>query len=154
MRWFKVIFSIFLALVFTAFVLGKTTVLGVYDVVNDYNPGTGGLTAGQVCADGCPPSATSYGGSIFSGFYIAPNGNWYPIGNPVDPVTGGGGGGGGPAETGGVCTGVYATVLHGAFVQPYVVLELNSNYATIPDVELFRQILKHVILQLVRPGLS
>ncbi len=107
MRWFKVIFSIFLALVFTAFVLGKTTVLGVYDVVNDYNPGTGGLTAGQVCADGCPPSATSYGGSIFSGFYIAPNGNWYPIGNPVDPVTGGGGGGGGPAETGGVCTGVY-----------------------------------------------
>ena len=112
MRWFKVILGVFLSLIFTAFILGKTSVFGVYDVINDYNPGTGGLTSGQVCTPlpcpGPPGAGLNNGGNNYSGFYLAPNGNYYPIGVPVAEIVGGNGGGGGPAETGGVCTGVYS----------------------------------------------
>lgn len=103
MKWMRFLLRIFF--IFSMFfVMERVNVHGAYDLSN-YNPGTGGLTENQVCANGCPPDATGWGGSIYSGFYIAPNGNWYPIGNPAVP---GGGGGGGPAETGGACTGIYA----------------------------------------------
>lgn len=110
MRWFKVILRIFLVLIFTAFILGKISVFGVYDL-ESYNPGTGGLVPGQVCDNGCPPppgAGLNNGGNNYSGFYLAPNGNYYPIGVPVVPGVNNNGTGGGPAETGGVCTGVYA----------------------------------------------
>lgn len=110
MRRFKFILIIFLSFVFAAFVLGKTTVFGVYDLEN-YNPGTGGLTAAQVCTPlPCPPepgAGIDNGGNNYSGFYQAPNGNYYPIGVPAVPGVDNDGTAGGPAETGGICTGIY-----------------------------------------------
>lgn len=110
MRWFKFVLGVFFPLIFTAFILGKISVFGVYDLEN-YNPGTGGLTAAQVEQGGPPPppgAGINNGGNNYSGFYLAPNGNYYPIGNPAVPGANNNGTGGGPEETGGVCTGVYS----------------------------------------------
>ena len=86
MKWAKVILGFFLIFILV-FAIGNNTVSAV------------GYTAAQVCTPICPPDATSWGGSIYSGYYLAPNGLWYVIGTPTVP-------GSGPAGAG-VCTGVY-----------------------------------------------
>jgi hypothetical protein len=104
MRWVKIILVLFFVLAFV-FTVGEKEVFGGYTGSN-YVWGSGGLTAGQVCTGGCPqpPGVGSNGGNNYSGFYYSPiTGNYYPIVSSVSP----GSPGDGPANTGGVCTGIY-----------------------------------------------
>jgi len=63
----------------------------------------------EICTTGSKTGGNWQGTGTYAGFYLAPNGNYYPIGVPALPeVNNNDGTGGGPAETGGICTGIYA----------------------------------------------
>lgn len=79
----------------------------VYGYTNlPYQPG--GYTEEQInaqCGGECLPPAlgTNTTQGPYGGYYLAPNGSYYPIGIPAS-----GGGGSGPSDSGtGACTGVY-----------------------------------------------
>lgn len=130
MRWVKNILGFFL--VFTViFLVGNKIVFGGYNIppIPGADPAytSGGYTLVQIvnaycsgsiedCNDipagqaGSTNTAGYTPGQLFSGYYQAPNGNFYPIGVPVVVYDNPGTGGSGPEDDGtGACTGVYGS---------------------------------------------
>lgn len=102
MRWIK---SVLIVLTFISILIFSSSV--VYGYTNlPYQPG--GYTEEQInasCGGICPTPAlgTNTSQGPYGGYYLAPNGAYYPIGTPST-----GGGGSGPGDNGtGTCTGIY-----------------------------------------------
>ena len=114
MRWVSLIKKIlgFLLVFAVVFSVGNKIVFGVGYTQAQIEANCPGGDCSAIAATNKYSTNMYYAsGQMYSGFYQSlTNGLFYPIGGPADPIYnpgGGGGGGSGPAETGGVCTGIY-----------------------------------------------